>query len=306
MVRRRQAISGTLFVNDILRELDAGSTRFVHPTQGSDGADGLSWESAKATLQDTLDTAADEAGAGDVILIAPTGEALEESVTIPRALHDLAIIGVGGRGSVYIETPAANGVGLTNLADDVRLFNIGCGGDGTGAGLVNYGDRLRAYESKFEGADGAAGTGARLQVATVAQEAADSHGTGADVLFQDCEFAWSTQGVRLMASDYGAVTQPRFVDCQFHDNSAADFEESGGSVDIRYRGLEILRSRFQRLEDGSEPTKYVSLNDDNGNTGQVADCVFPTAINGAKNLVSTKLLWVSNKHTGGISTGQPS
>lgn len=293
-------VSRTLMNRDLITEQVPGNFWYVDARAKTQVRTGKSFATAFATVQAALDAAS----AYDTILVAP-GE-YDEAVTIARSKSNITIIGTGGRGAQYIAPSTANATALTNLADDVTLKNIGCDGDGTGSGMTNYGDRLRAYDCKFEGADGAAGTGLRLTLATVAQEAADTHGTGADCMFFDCEFAWNTQGVRFIATDYGAVTQPRFVGCFFHDNSAADFEESGGSVDIRYRDLEIFACRFNRKEDGTEPTAYILLNDDNGNKGTVKGCYFPTALNGGKNLVSTGLIWAGNFHTGGLSTGQPS
>lgn len=238
--------------------------------------------------------------AGDTVLLEP-GE-YDEAVTIARSLSNLTLIGMGGRGAVFIAPSTANATAMTILADDVTIVNVGMDGDGTGSGCVNYGRRTRLVGCKIEG-----GTiGLKMTLGTVAQIGADSHGKGDDCWIIDCEIAWNTKGVEIVATDYGAVTQARFRGCTFHDNSAADMEESGGSADIRYRDLDIDDCKFRRQEDGTEPTAYILLNDNNGNKGVVSNCSFPTAINGGKNLVSTGLIWVSNRHTGGISTGQPS
>lgn len=263
-----------------------GDVRVVDPAGGADYT--------------ALQAAIDAAAAGDTILMAPG--AYDEAVTIARAKSNLTIVGVGGRGACYIEPSAVNATGLTVEADDCTFENVGMAGDGTGSGCVNRGARTRWERCKIEGG----AVGLKLTLGTAAQIAALTHGKGADVRLDDCEICWNTKGVELVASDYGAVTQPRFFDCYYHDNTAADFEESGGSVDIRYRDLEIGRCHFLRQEDGTEPTKYISLNDDNGNKGVVHGCSFPTALAGGKNLVSTGLIWVGNFHTGGLSTGQPS
>jgi len=248
----------------------------------------------------TIASVLDQAVAGDTIYIQP-GE-YNEAVTIARAKSNLTLIGMGGRGSVFIAPTTSNATAMTILADDVTLVNIGCDGDGTGSGLVNYGRRTRGYGCKIEGGT----VGLKLTLGTVAQINAGTHGKGDDTWWVDCEIAWNTKGVELVATDYGAVTQARFRACTFHDNSAADFEESGGTASIRYRDLDIGSCHFLRQEDGTEPTAYVLLNDDNGNKGVVHGCTFPTALNGGKNLVSTGLIWTGNFHTAGISTGQPS
>jgi hypothetical protein len=286
---RLQALGGIVGV-------EPGIDYYVDGANGSNSENGRSWATAKATITAALALAV----AGDRILIAP-GE-YDEAVSIARAKGKLTLIGVGGRGAAYIAPSAANATALTNLADDVTVINVGCDGDGTGSGVLNYGARLRMVGCKIEGGT----VGLKLTLATVAQEAADTHGRGADCRFDDCEICWNTKGVELVATDYGALTQARFRDCTFHDNTAADFEESGGSVDIRFRDLDIGRCIFLRQEDGTEPTAYILLNDDNGNKGVVHGCVFPSALNGGKNLVSTGLLWVGNFHPAGLSTGQPS
>lgn len=247
----------------------------------------------------TIQAAVDAAAAGDIIYIEP-GE-YDEQVTIARAKSKLTLVGVGGRGSVFIAPSASNPTAMTIEADDVTLINVGCEGSGTGKGLLNRGRRTRLYGCKIEGGAMAL----QLTLGTDAQIGAGTHGKGDDVWVVECEFAHSDEGVRLTATDYGAVTQVRIVRCLFHDLAKA-FEESGGSASIRYRSLQIYDCVFDDLEDGSAPTAFILLNDDNANTGIVTRCSFPSAINSGKNLVSTALHWVSNYHTGGVSTGQPS
>jgi hypothetical protein len=264
------------------------------------GGGGATYDGSRTQPFALPSLAVNAAEAGDTIFIFP-GE-YDEALVIPRTKSNLLIVGRANLGSVVIAPSTSNATAVTILADDVTIVNVGMDGDGTGSGCVNYGRRTRLMGCKIEG-----GTiGLKMTLGTVAQIAADSHGKGDDTWVVDCEIAWNTKGVELVASDYGAVTQARFRGCTFHDNSDADFEESGGSVDIRYRGLDLDRCYFERLEDGTEPAKYLSLNDDNGNTGVVHGCSFPSALAGGKNLVSTGLKWIGNYHTDGISTGQPS
>ncbi|MGH9238632.1 MAG: hypothetical protein ACRD3G_11400 [Vicinamibacterales bacterium] len=259
---------------------------------------------AYATIQDAVD----DMVSGDRCLIAPG--AYDETVTVGRtdadgaARSNLSFVGMGGRGSVFIEPSTEDASGFICHADDVQLVNVGCAGeDETSAiALTVTGTRFRAYGCKFEGGLSQLVIGP----GTVAQEAAGTRGRGADGLFVDCEFAWGTNGVVLTASDFGAVTQIFFRGCKFHNLTAAAFEEAGGTVSIRFRNLEIADCTFDDLEGGTAPTKYISLNDDNGNDGVVTNCRFPTAINSGLNLVSTALHWVSNFHTGGVSAAQPS
>lgn len=283
-----------------------GSTNlFVDPANGLAGNTGA-FDNPLATIQAAIDLSRP----GGTIGLAP-GE-YDEVVVIARdggiadALNNLTIYGYGGRGSAYIATSTTNGVALTNHSDDLTLINVGLDGDGTGAGLINTGSRLRAYGCKIEGDDIAC----QMTLGTVAQEAAGTRGRGADCLFdQNCEFAWAAQGLLITCTDYGAVTELQIANSNFHDNSAAAIDESvgaGGSAAVLFQGLRINNCIFNDLEDGTAPTAFILLNDDNANSGIVTQCAFPSAINGGKNLVSTALHWVSNYHTGGISTGQPS
>lgn len=293
------AVSGRLEVGGGQLVVPPGSVWYVDPA-GSNSNDGRSWDFPFLTVAKALTVAV----AGDTIMLAP-GDYSEAALTIARAQSKLILIGASGRGGSAIATSTTNGTALTNLANDVTLINVGLAGDGTGGGLTNYGDRLRCHGCKIEG-----GTWPLiLTLGTVAQVAALTHGKGADVLMDDCEFCWAANCVRLLNTDYGAVTQARFRNCKFHNFTASAFEEadgSGGSAAVRFRNLEITDCVFDDNEGGAAPTKYVSLNDDNGNDGIVARCAFPTAINSGLNLVSTALHWVSNYHTGGVSTAQPS
>lgn len=274
-----------------------GNVWWVGPLGRNTGGDPAG---AFRSIADAISAAA----AGDMILIAPGGYDPAAVITIPRTKSKLTVVGLGGRGAAFIEPSTEDQAGMIVHADDVSIYNLGIAGeDETSAiALKVTGSRFRAYGCKFEGGL----TQLAIGPGTVAQEAADTHGRGADALFDDCEFCWGTNGVVLTATDFGAVTQNRFQRCRFHDLTAASFEEAGGSVDIRYRGLVIDACIFEDVEDGTPPTKWISLNDDNANTGQVSGCAFPTAINGGLNLVSTACHWVSNYHTGGISTAQPS
>lgn len=243
---------------------------------------------------------------GTTLYIAP-GE-YEEAIVIPASKPNLTLIGMGGRGAVAIAAPE-DATALTNHAQDVTLVNIGCeSGDVDAAapgGFLNTGRRMRAYGCKFEGGAYAF----RAGMGSVAQIDAETQGKGDDCLLEDCELAWSDVGLLLAASDYGAVTQLRLRRCTFHNLvTHADEIGAGGGVtaSIQYRDLEISECVFCANEDGAMPTKFLLLNDHNDNSGIVNRCVFPTAINGGLNLVSTKLFWVGNVHTGGIAAAQPS
>lgn len=294
-------IGGSIYGNPFGRAL------WVDSTDGSGGNGGSGAGDAFTTIQAAVDASLNN----DTIFVAP-GQ-YDETVTIGRtngdgtARHKLTIIGLGGRGAAYIEPSTEDAGGLVCHADDVTIVNLGIAAeDETSAvALTVTGARFRAIECKIEG-------GAKQLVigpGTVAQEAAGTHGRGSDALFEDCEFCWGTDGIHLTCTDYGGVTQARFKNCRFHNLTGKHLTEtvgSGGAAAVTFFNLTVIECDFDDLEDGTAPTNYIDLNGDNANSGVVAKCVFPTAINSGLNLVSTAVHWVSNFHTGGISTGQPS
>lgn len=275
---------------------------------------------------DAIQDAVDAADPGDLIKVAGHSAAYaagaddgyDEEVTIPAAKAGLVIAAcirsldwmLGG--AAFIAPDVGNKTALTNHADDVHLYGIGLDGEGTGSGLNNTGRRLRGHRCKIEGG----AIPLILTLGSVTQIAAKSRGKGDDALFEECEICWAETGVKLIGSDYGAVTQPKFLKSRFHNLSAATFEEGfvagppAGDVDIQFRGLLVAGSIFENIvgDDGvaAEPTKFFSLNDSNQNSGLVTRCVFPVALNSGKNLVSTAVEWIANYHPAGLSTGQPS
>lgn len=278
-----------------------GNYWFVDTSLGANGNDGASLGSAYRTITKAISSANDY----DVIVVAPG--AYDETLTIARTKSNLTIVGMGGRGSAYIEPSTEDAAGLTNHADDLTLVNIGIAAeDETSAtALTNTGSRLRAYGCKIEGGAKQVLTGP----GTVALESAGTQGRGGDVLFRDCEFAWGTKGIVLQGTDYGGATQTRVENCLFHNLTASSIDEavgSGGSAAVTFFNLWVADCVFDDAEDGTAPTKYIDLDGDNANSGVVTRCSFPTAINSGKNTVSTAVHWVSNYHTGGVSTGQPS
>lgn len=278
-----------------------GTPRFANPSGANPGG-GSYPGGAFATLQAAINAAS----AWDTIFVA--GGQYDETITIPRTKQGLSIVCLGGRGAAYIEPSTENAGGLINHADDVTLVNIGIAAEDETVGnyaLHNTGARLRAYGCKIEGGE----QQIRIGPGSDAQITADTRGDAADCLFVDCELAWGTNGVVLVCSDYGAVTQVRFERCRSHNLTGKHITEevgAGGSASVAFRNLQIIGWDFDNLDDGTEPTNYIDLNGDNANTGIVADCNFPTAINGGLNLVGTGVKWIANRHTGGISTGQPS
>lgn len=265
------------------------------------GARRLGLVAGPARRYTTIQSAVDAASSGDQIFIDP-GEYAEE-IVIPFSKSNIALIGMGGRGSVAIQADT-DGVAITNNARDVTLVNIGAEGDGAGGGVVNTGRRFRAYGCKFEG--GAIAFNATM--GTVAQIGASTHDKGDDILLDDCEVAYADIGVQLTASDFGAVTQAFFKRSYFHSLPDASFAEDTATAAVAFRGLVVEECVFGPGDEESHalPTAWFLLNGDNANDGIVTRCSFPTAINSGLNLVSTTLLWIGNYHTGGISNAQPS
>lgn len=284
-----------------------GNTYFVDSGSGIDGNSGLSPDQAFATIQYAVNRVASFADNNSIILVAP-GQ-YDETVTIARTtgINNLTIMGLGGRGAAYIEPSTEDAAGMVVDCDDVTVINLGIAAedDTSAVALTVTGSRFRAYQCKIEG-------GAQqvlIGPGTVAQEAAGTKGVGADALFDDCEVCWGTEGIVLQGTDYGGCTQTYIRNCRFHDLTASSIGEqvgSGGSAAVTFFGLNVKNCVFEDLEDGTAPTAWCLLNGDNANTGIIANCQFPTAINSGDNLVSTAVHWVSNYHTGGVSTGQPS
>jgi len=281
--------------------LSFGSSWYVSPT-GDNSLDGQSAQTPKATWQAAINAAS----AGDIIYGAP-GQYDEPAVpTVPFG-KNLTLVGLGPRGSVYIEPSNEDQGGMVVNANDCALYNVGVAGEDTtsAVALTVTGARFRAYASKFEGG----ATQVLIGPGTDANVTAALTGNGADALFDDCEIAWGTKGIVLTGTDYGGCTQTYIRNCRFHDLTAESIGElvgSGGSAAVTFFGLNVQGCVFEPSEDGSIPTKYISLNADNANSGIVTGCQFPVALNSGKNLVSTAVIWTGNFHPAGLSTTQPS
>lgn len=225
---------------------------------------------------------------GDILAI--SAGAYYETLTVNKSI---GLVGLGGRGSAAIGGVAAGAEGVKVTADDVTMVNVGVFANASADYALNLNavSRFRAYGCKFEGPDG-----------TVVLLDGSATDQCADILFEDCEFAWGGSGVIFDNSDYGYPTQIFFRHCRFHNLTAAALAEAaGGGVN----DIHMEDCIFGNLEDGSNPTKFINLVG-SSNSGIVTRCSFPVAINSGLNLVDTGIVWSSNFHTGGVSTGQPS
>lgn len=284
-------VPGTTIHDDrrVSKELEAGTTYHVSPS-GNDSSDGLSWLTAKLTIAGAQAVAV----AGDRILIAPGDYA--EAVTIVK--DNITFVGCGSRGSVAI-APGGNGIAVlidgttaSGRVEEVTLINIGGEGAGTGGGLHVKGNirRLRFQGCKFEGG----AFGAKLE--------STAAGSVGDIIFRDCEFAWTTTGLAILASGGGnPVTQVNLEHCWFHNCTADGLK----STVVAITNLRLLGCTFDDLEDGTAPTgKYVDAQVA-ATTGVLAGCYFPVAVNGAKVLVAATTIVLGCAFTGGFNTAAP-
>jgi hypothetical protein len=226
----------------------------------------------------------------DSVLLGPQGFE-EGNLTIPAGTTGINIRGTGGRGASYIEPQATGDEGLNVLGNDVTLINVGIAKGATadyalkiGAAAVNV-RRFRAIGCKFEG-DG---------VAVLI------HG-GADIIFEDCEFAWCGSACLFQGNDEEFPTQVQFRNCYFHNFTTVGLGvQSGGVV----KNLRLEDCFFDRQEDGTAPTDFILLSD-NANTGYIAGNKFAHATNASSVLtIGTGILWGPNGTEAGWSTARP-
>lgn len=263
-----------------------GNFWYVNASAAS-GGDGKSWTSAFTTIQ----TAVTAASAGDIIYVAPGG--YNETVTVSKA--KLALVGVGGRGSAFIEPSTAGAEGMQVTADDVTLVNIGVAGDETSDYALNLNavSRFRAFGCKFELGDGT--SPAVLLNGTASDQCGDN-------LLYDCEFAWAGSGILADDSVYGYVTQTQIRKCYFHNLATVGIGVASGGL---WKNLEVTDCVFDNKEDGTAPTDYILLSN-NGNTGIFSGNRFATATNDIAVLtIGTGLKWVTNATEAGISAARP-
>lgn len=253
----------------------------------------------------TLTALASAMSPGDVAFIGPGQYDEAAIVTFPRTLSKITLIGTGSRFSAYCKPTTEDQSGMIIHGDDVTLINLGIGGeDETSAiALQVSGSRFRASGCKLYGGL----TQLAIGPGTAAQVTAGTWGLANDCLIENCEIVDGTNGIVLTSTDTGVFNNLRIQDCYFARLTAASFEETGGTASTRFTNLIIgPRNIFERAASGTAPTKWISLNDDNANSGVVVGNFFVTALNSGLNLVSTKLLWAGNLHPAGLSTTQPS
>jgi len=227
----------------------------------------------------------------DILFVGP-GAYAEGNIIIPADKPKITIVGAGNVGEMFIEPPNTTDEGLTVLADDVTLINVGIAKGATADFALSVGDantnpdRFRAYGCKIEG-DG---------VACVL------HGAG-DVIMYLCEFCWCATALQLKPNAAGFVTQAYIKRSRFHNYTLVGIGESAAAAVVK--NLNVQDCVFENQEDGSAPTDYLLLSD-NGNTGCFSGNRFATPTNAATVLtIGTGLLWMANATEAGWSTARP-
>lgn len=238
---------------------------------------------------DTIQLALDTMVARDILFLGPGG--YDEAVVVPIGLENIAIVGSGNRGSVFINPAAANAVAMTIEGDttrtqDITLVNVGLEGNGTGGGLHILGNirRIRARECKIEG-----GTFAmKLE--------SNADGSLADLIFDDCEFCWTATAIHMLASGGGnPVTQTRILNSLLHNYTSRGIHVDTSPV----ADLWVHDNKFLRQEDDSEPTNEYILAAVATSTGNIAHNSFPAAAASAKISLATGVRRSGNSYTDG-------
>lgn len=239
-----------------------------------------------------LRTAIDNAQQGDKIFLRP-GQYDPGATALVVDVANVTLIGQGGRGAAYIEPDTAGMEGLQVTADDVTLINLGVAGESASSYAINLNavSRFRAIGCKFEGPDG-----------TVVLLDGTADDQCADVLFEECEFAWGGSGALFDDSAYGYPTQIFFNRCRFHNVTAVGIglAPAGGVTN-----LHVVDCVFDNQEDGTAPTDYIKV-DRAGDTGIITGCRFATATNDTGVLtIAAGIMWAANATEAGWSTARP-
>lgn len=257
-----------------------GKKFYVDAAKGA-GANAESWDTAVPTINAALVFV--ESGRGDIIFVAP-GD-YDEAVSVVKS--DVMIYGTGNRGAVAVAPSATDGIAITvegtaaARTSNVTFYNIGGEGNGTGGGLHVKGNirRFRAYGCKFEGG----AFGAKLE--------STAAGSVGDTIMRDCEYAWTTTALHLLASGGGdPVTQTYIYDSLFHNYTA-----DGVLSTVAFAAdLWLVGNVFANQEDATEPTQYLDIAVAS-TTGFVADNVFATTVfSTAKFAIAAGIIFANN------------
>lgn len=101
----------------------------------------------------------------------------------------------------------------------------------------------------------------------------------------------------------GFVTQAFIQRSRFHNNATVCLGEFANAQQVD--NLQLWNNIFDQLEDGTEPTDFILLQD-NANTGIIGGNMFAIATNAtAKLTIGTGLMWAPNGTEAGWSTARP-
>lgn len=250
----------------------------------------------------TIGQALSLASSGDTIFI--HSGVYDESITISRSLENIRLVGLGLWGRSEIKPSEGNATVVQNYGDGSRIINLGITTNGVGVGLLNKADDLGVVGCLLSGGTNAV----ELSEGTAGEVAANVYGSGSSVRIEDCEIFGATHGLKFLATDNGYIQDTTILRSTFHDCPTASLTESGGTASNRFRNLLVLDCAFGPGDSlaGTLPTAWFDLGHNASNTGLVSRCSFAAANTVAGiNSVSIRLIWASNFHTDGISTGQP-
>jgi len=232
---------------------------------------------------------------GDVAFLGP-GEYDEPNLVIPERLSNFTLIGMGGRGSAFVEPSLVGAAGIQVLADDVTFVNMGVASEATGAFSLKIGSqtvspaRFRAYQCKFEGNE-AANPGGQVVL----------QGCG-DTILEDCEIAWGVNGIIGDSNDDGFPTQTLIRRCWFHDLTTVHV---GVGAAEHFVEIWMYKNKHMRDEAGVAPTDFILLSD-NANIGHMAENQFANATNATGVItIGTGILYGPNGTEAGWSTARP-
>jgi len=276
-----------------------GGVLYVDKLTGSDaGRNGRNPTMPLKTIAQAISLSVDS----DSIFINPG--VYDESLNVAHTLSNLTLVGLGVRNAVEIKPTTIDTNALLLEGTNTRLVNLKATGSGLGVGAKSSGDYLLAENCVFSGG----GDGIILTEGTAAEVGANAKDAGQAPRLIDCDIINAVSGLIIEATDNGAIHDILIQRCLFNDCSAASITEAGGTASDRFRGLEVLDCTFGLgdTEGGALPTSWISLGANFSNTGLVSRCSFAgsNAVAGL-NIVKGKVVWVSNYHTNGVSTGQP-
>jgi hypothetical protein len=220
---------------------------------------------------------------------------LEGNLVIPRSLTNITIIGACNQHDAAIAPSVAAQNGILIYGNDVTFINLDLSDGGAGSYAVRVGDnttagqntqRFKAYGCKFEGGS----VGLALQGC-------------ADLLIDDCEFAWAPTGISLNANNHGFCTEIFIRNSRFHNFATDGIAQAivGQVVD----NLEVSDCIFDNAEGGVAPTHFINVANA-ANVGIITRNSFAIATNAvAKLIVGAGILWVANATEAGWSTARP-